>query len=332
MDAPTASSSSSAGSSRFTSALVAGACAGTAVDTLFFPIDTLKTRAQAQQGFFAAGGFKGVYRGLGSAVVGSAPGASLFFTSYELAKHHLPRAVPALGTDSWAPALHMLSASSGEVAACLVRVPTEVVKQRAQTAAASSSLDVARQVWAREGLRGFYRGFGSTVAREIPFTCLQFPLYERLKVLVAQRTVPSRRVADLPAHHAALCGSLAGGVAAGLTTPLDVCKTRIMLRQAGTPVVPGPEAGERAARAVEAAAAAKAAGGKARAPRGEGIWATMRGIYALEGPRALFRGVVPRVMWISGGGAVFLGVYEAVKGTLAGPGGLDDDLRELRRD
>ncbi|KPV71792.1 uncharacterized protein RHOBADRAFT_19025 [Rhodotorula graminis WP1] len=294
MDAPT-------GSSRFTSALVAGACAGTAVDTLFFPIDTLKTRAQAQQGFFAAGGFKGVYRGLGSAVVGSAPGASLFFTSYELAKHHLPRVVPQLGTDSWAPALHMLSASSGEVAACLVRVPTEVVKQRAQTAAASSSLDVARQVWAREGLRGFYRGFGSTVAREIPFTCLQFPLYERLKVLVARRTVPSRRVCDLPAHHAALCGSLAGGVAAGLTTPLDVCKTRIMLRQAGAP----------------------------------GILATMRGIYALEGPRALFRGVVPRVLWISGGGAVFLGVYEAVKATLAGrgPGAIDDELgRESRSD
>mgnify|MGYP002477660670 CR=1 FL=1 len=216
MDAPTTSSSSSAGTSRFTSALVAGACAGTAVDTLFFPIDTLKTRAQAQQGFFAAGGFKGVYRGLGSAVVGSAPGASLFFTSYELAKHHLPRAVPALGTDSWAPALHMLSASSGEVvrplsplcrlflpraqltstrptcsqAACLVRVPTEVVKQRAQTAAASSSLDVARQVWAREGLRGFYRGFGSTVAREVRLSPLYLFLFPSLPLVHSPSLAP----------------------------------------------------------------------------------------------------------------------------------------------
>ncbi|BGP41026.1 S-adenosylmethionine transporter [Rhodotorula kratochvilovae] len=288
MEPPYPSPPSASSSSRFTSALIAGACAGTAVDTLFFPIDTLKTRAQSAQGFFAAGGFSGVYRGLGSAVVGSAPGASLFFTSYELAKHHLPRFAPFLGSDSGAPLLHMLSASSGEVAACLVRVPTEVVKQRAQTAAASSSLDVARRVWAQEGLRGFYRGFGSTVAREIPFTCLQFPLYERLKLLLAQRTVPSQRVSDLPAHHAAACGSLAGGVAAGLTTPLDVCKTRIMLR-------------------------AKDAAGA-----GDGILGTMRGIYAAEGAGALFRGVVPRVVWISAGGAVFLGVYEAVKGALAG--------------
>ena len=33
-------------------------------------------------------------------------------------------------------------------------------------------------------------------------------------------------------------------------------------------------------------------------------------IYVNEGPRALFSGVIPRTMWISAGGAVFLGVYE----------------------
>jgi hypothetical protein len=48
--------------------------AGTSVDLLFFPIDTIKTRLQSAQGFVQAGGFKGVYRGVGSVVVGSAPG------------------------------------------------------------------------------------------------------------------------------------------------------------------------------------------------------------------------------------------------------------------
>lgn len=52
----------------------AGACAGTAVDLLFFPLDTLKTRLQASKGFVKSGGFKGVYRGVGSVLVGSAPG------------------------------------------------------------------------------------------------------------------------------------------------------------------------------------------------------------------------------------------------------------------
>lgn len=69
----------------------------------------------------------------------------------------------------------------------------------------------------------------TTCHQQIPFTCLQFPLYERLKLFLARRRTPTGLVADLPALEAAACGSLAGGVAAGLTTPLDVAKTRIML-------------------------------------------------------------------------------------------------------
>lgn len=45
-----------------------------AVDLSLFPIDTLKTRLQAKGGFVKNGGFHGVYRGLGSILVGSAPG------------------------------------------------------------------------------------------------------------------------------------------------------------------------------------------------------------------------------------------------------------------
>jgi solute carrier family 25 S-adenosylmethionine transporter 26 len=54
--------------------MMAGAMAGTTVDLFFYPIDTLKTRLQSCEGFIASGGFKGVYKGLGSVAVGSAPG------------------------------------------------------------------------------------------------------------------------------------------------------------------------------------------------------------------------------------------------------------------
>jgi solute carrier family 25 S-adenosylmethionine transporter 26 len=63
----------------FAQSLVAGAAAGTSVDLLFFPIDTIKTRLQSAQGFLRAGGFSGVYRGIGSVLVGSAPGGAKFF-------------------------------------------------------------------------------------------------------------------------------------------------------------------------------------------------------------------------------------------------------------
>lgn len=67
---------------------------------------------------------------------------------------------------------------------------------------------------------------------------MQFPLYELLKARWARHT--DRKV--LPAHEAAVCGSVSGGVAAALTTPLDVLKTRVMLdlrvRPAIAPIFP----------------------------------------------------------------------------------------------
>ena len=59
----------------------AGGLAGTSVDLLFFPIDTVKTRLQSAQGFAKAGGFGGIYKGVGSVIVGSAPGGVYFLPS-----------------------------------------------------------------------------------------------------------------------------------------------------------------------------------------------------------------------------------------------------------
>lgn len=62
-------------------------------------------------------------------------------------------------------------------------------------------------------------------ALQIPFTSIQFPLYEFLKAR-ASRSLGHRK---LEAYEAAVCGSISGGVAAAVTTPLDVLKTRVML-------------------------------------------------------------------------------------------------------
>ncbi|KAK5822566.1 mitochondrial carrier domain-containing protein [Linnemannia elongata] len=258
--------------------------AGTAVDTALFPLDTLKTRLQSKAGFAASGGFRGVYSGLTSAVIGSAPGASMFFVTYEGLKKTLTTVLP---DPQHAPMVHMMSASGGEIAACFVRVPTEVIKQRMQTKQFTTTSAAFKSVIHNEGILGFYRGYFSTVAREIPFTCIQFPLYEYMKKSYAFAT--HRQVVD--PWEAAICGSIAGGIAAAITTPLDVIKTRLMLSQRH-PV---------------------GAGGAPSNAYYSGIISTFKRILAEEGPRALFSGVGPRVMWISIGGSIFLGVYEKVK-------------------
>ncbi|GJJ77008.1 solute carrier family 25 (mitochondrial S-adenosylmethionine transporter), member 26 [Entomortierella parvispora] len=269
--------------------MLSGAMAGTAVDTALFPLDTLKTRLQSKAGFAASGGFRGVYSGLTSAVIGSAPGASMFFVTYEGLKKTLTTVLP---DPQYAPVVHMMSASGGEIAACFVRVPTEVIKQRMQTKQFQTTSAAVKSVIHNEGILGFYRGYFSTVAREIPFTCIQFPLYEYMKKTYAHAT--QRKQVD--PWEAAICGSIAGGIAAGITTPLDVIKTRLMLSQRNATV---------------------GAAGAPNAAYYSGIIPTFKRILAEEGPRALFSGIGPRVMWISIGGSIFLGVYEKAKVALA---------------
>lgn len=51
----------------------AGGTAGITVDMALFPLDTLKTRLQSPYGFFASGGFRHLYKGVGIAAIGSVP-------------------------------------------------------------------------------------------------------------------------------------------------------------------------------------------------------------------------------------------------------------------
>lgn len=47
--------------------------AGVTVDTVLFPLDTLKTRLQSKAGLRATGGAGRLYAGLSSTLLGSAP-------------------------------------------------------------------------------------------------------------------------------------------------------------------------------------------------------------------------------------------------------------------
>lgn len=250
------------------------------VDLTLFPLDTIKTRLQSQQGFYKAGGFRGIYAGVPSAAVGSFPNAAAFFVTYDCTKSLLG-ARGGQTAPHVAPVTHMLAASLGEIVACLIRVPTEVVKQRTQASPSSSSYSMLLFTLREEGIRGLYRGYGSTVLREIPFSLVQFPLWEYLKTLWSWRQGHT-----LYSWQAAVCGAFAGAVAALVTTPLDVAKTRIMLAKAGSATASG------------------------------NIPLVLYEVWKSRGITGLFAGSIPRVTFISMGGFIFLGAYEKVKSTL----------------
>jgi solute carrier family 25 S-adenosylmethionine transporter 26 len=95
----------------FLVSLLSGGVAGTAVDVSLYPLDTIKTRLQSPQGFWKAGGFRGVYQGLSAAATGSAPSASLFFSTYEFAKKFYKECYPEIPE----ALKNLLSGGTGEV-------------------------------------------------------------------------------------------------------------------------------------------------------------------------------------------------------------------------
>jgi solute carrier family 25 S-adenosylmethionine transporter 26 len=59
------------GPSIYWTSLIAGGVAGLFVDISLFPIDTIKTRLQSENGFWRSGGFRQIYKGIGPVVAGS---------------------------------------------------------------------------------------------------------------------------------------------------------------------------------------------------------------------------------------------------------------------
>jgi len=261
--------------SAFQVGMLAGAVAGTIVDFTLYPLDTIKTRLQAGPSSIASQNiWQNIYRGLGPAVLASAPAAAMFFGTYEALKSVVGS---CLGPGA-ATLTHLVAAAGGDIVGSTVRAPFEVVKQRMQTGAYSSGITAVRSILASEGVGGLYAGYLSLVLRELPFDLIEFPLYEFLKASWTRR-----RGQTLDTWQNSLCGSAAGGVAAALTTPLDVVKTRLMVQGAGGSV------------------------------KYLGIQHGIQTILKEEGAAALFAGILPRVIWISLGGAIFFGGYEGAK-------------------
>ncbi|XP_057495125.1 S-adenosylmethionine carrier 1, chloroplastic/mitochondrial-like isoform X3 [Actinidia eriantha] len=255
----------------FFEGVIAGGTAGVIVETALYPIDTIKTRIQAAQD----GGkiiWKGLYSGLAGNLAGVLPASAMFVGVYEPTKQKLLKILP----ENLSAVAHLTAGAIGGLAASLIRVPTEVVKQRMQTRQFASAPDAVRLIVSREGFKGLYAGYGSFLLRDLPFDAIQFCIYEQLRIgykLAAKR--------DLNDPENAIIGAFAGALTGAITTPLDVIKTRLMVQGS--------------------------------ANQYKGIFDCVQTIVREEGPPALLKGIGPRVLWIGIGGSIFFGVLESTK-------------------
>lgn len=172
----------------------------------------------------------------------------------------------------------VVAAITGDVVGSVWLAPSEVVKGLVQGGYYGGVGECVRGVVGRGG-GGLYKGYRGLLCRDVPFRVVQMGLYEEVRRVL--KGVLGRELGNGENLGVGLGVSM---VSAGITTPLDVLKTRLMTQGGGEVY--------------------------------KGVWDCVRVTVGGEGVRGLFRGVGPRVLLIGASGAVFFVVYEAVKGVL----------------
>lgn len=248
--------------------------------------------------------------------------AGAFFITYEGTKSLLNSLNRSRESDSQylpTPVIHALASPTAELVSCLILTPAEVLKQNAQMVTKSTSTQAFDTKATVQAFRQFkkpsqlFRGYTALAGRNLPFTAMQFPLFEYLKNRIldhrSSRNIPRGGLLERGLITAIAAGS-AGTLAAVLTTPIDVVKTRIMLNAASEKgrkspsFKPNPEQVQSHSKSTNEQFRHAARSGRA------GPITVDREISRSEGLRALFRGGALRGSWTALGSGLYLGVYE----------------------
>nr|KAJ3421877.1 hypothetical protein HK105_001978 [Polyrhizophydium stewartii] len=228
----------------------------------------------------AQGGLRGLYQGLFPNLVGIIPEKAIKLAVNDYAREFWGRRTNT-HPDHLPLTYGILSGATAGLCQVVATNPMEIVKIQLQLAGATPLAAGERKMTAGDvvrklGLRGLYKGTTATLARDVPFSFIFFPLVSILKAAFT----PERSNGVPPFSVVFGSGIASGAIAAALVTPMDVVKTRLQ-------VIPKP-------------------GDKVYT----GMMHCYRDILANEGASALFKGVVPRVLIVSPLFAITVLVYE----------------------
>ncbi|KOS38700.1 hypothetical protein ACN38_g10473 [Penicillium nordicum] len=232
------------------------------------------------------------YRGLGAVLLGIVPKMAIRFTSFETYKTILKRPDEKALTSG---RLILAGLAAGITEAVLVVTPTEVLKIRLQTTKPRDGVRGAVSVGYRntpealytivrtEGVKVLWTGIGLTAARQGTNQAVNFFAYTRIRQALVDNQ-PQYHSSGLPSWQTGLNGFLAGSLGPLANAPIDTLKTRIQ------------KSGNR--------------GNESGLSR---LIHTFQDIVRHDGYRALYKGILPRVLRVGIGQAVTFSTYEALR-------------------
>lgn len=181
-----------------------GAVAGFANGFLASPIEHIRIRLQTQTGatkafngpiscakkVYESGGLtQGIFKGLGPTLFRESVGLGIYFATYEaLINRELEQKKNLLRADIPGWRLCVYGGLSG-YALWTGIYPVDVIKSKLQTDSLSKptfkgSMSVIRDIWIRNGIKGFYKGFIPTILRAAPANGATFAAFETTMRLI----------------------------------------------------------------------------------------------------------------------------------------------------
>nr|CDJ85147.1 Mitochondrial substrate solute carrier domain containing protein [Haemonchus contortus] len=234
-----------------------GGLAGIVGVTCVFPIDLAKTRLQNQRigpdgklqydgivdcarKTWNSGGrsvfskVRAIYSGSAVNILLITPEKAIKLCANDFFRYHL--AVP--GQKQLSVFRGMIAGGLTAVFQMTVTTPMELLKIQLQdqgrTAAKGdkklTAFTLARNLVRQHGFAGLYKGLNSTLARDVTFSAIYFPLFAYLDSLGPRRNDGS---GDAVAWVSFMGGLVSGAASAFIVTPFDVVKTRIQTIKKG---------------------------------------------------------------------------------------------------
>lgn len=226
---------------------LAGTVAGGVVDAALFPLDTIRARVQVHiqsRGMLPEAvaivrgeGFRALFKGLPVQLLASGPGCGIFYAAYTAGKSAIP-----IRND---PMRHSVAAAAACFASLAIFTPVEVVKQRTMLQCGVGCWSILARLLREQGIGGLYCGGFAGALTSVPYSACYFLVFEHLLSMrnthsagdrsqYASTLTPSLLPSPPPSPPPSFvdsvgCGLIAGALAAALTNPCDVVRTRIQV-------------------------------------------------------------------------------------------------------
>ncbi|XP_029013953.1 probable mitochondrial glutathione transporter SLC25A39 isoform X3 [Betta splendens] len=224
-------------------------------------------------------GLRSLWSGLPPTLVMAVPATIIYFTCYDQLRDFLRYGLGFQGSH-----IPLVAGGLARLGAVTVISPLELVRTKMQSRRLSySELRVCiRSAVAQDGLLSLWRGWGPTVLRDVPFSALYWFNYELVKMQLCEQSGMSQANFSI----SFTSGAISGAIAAILTLPFDVVKTRRQI-----------QLGEMDSQGVSF-------------KKTTSTWHIMKEIWAELGYRGLFAGFMPRVIKVAPACAVMISTYE----------------------